>query len=79
LSREVNIRVLFLATISLYWVERLYHYYIVLQDYAQRGMHLTHTDLYVAVENWLLLCAVMFTATAVLLITVTTSKTTKDT
>ena len=37
-------------------------------------MHLTHTDLYVAVENWLLLCAVMFTATAVLLITVTTSE-----
>jgi len=79
LSREVNIRVIFLATISLYWVERLYHYYLVLQDYAQRGMHLTHTDLYVAVENWLLLCAVMFTATAVLLITVTTSKTAKDT
>jgi hypothetical protein len=37
-------------------------------------MHLTQTDLYVAVENWLTVCAVLFTLCTYLLVTIATGK-----
>ena len=65
---------LFISVASVYWLECLIHYYLILMDYASRGMHLTHTDLYVAVENWLTICAIMFTACAYLLVAAATEE-----
>jgi len=72
MSAGRHIQLLFISAASLYWLESLIHYYVVLMDYAGRGMHLTNTGLYVAVENWLTVCAVMFTACAYLLVAIAT-------
>lgn len=38
------------------WLPLAYHYYKVLEIYAEEGLHVSNPTLYIAVESWLLIC-----------------------
>ncbi len=44
-----------------FWMGMAWHYWGMLEIYAANNYHITHTELYIAVESWLLLSLIVIT------------------
>ena len=51
-----------------YWIKNFYHFGEMMIIYAEYNFHILHTNLYVAVENWLITSEILMTIHFILIV-----------